>query len=105
MIKRSPPSFPRRRGPCPPVLLWRCRPPSQPRPPATQRARAASPAASDSLSHPEAPGNAAPPKSRCLRDLAEVGVLQVRVHWYQAGRFLLDIDKTKLAVVENDDLD
>src|ERR1700730_5488950 len=35
----------------------------------------------------------------------EVGVLQVRVHWYQAGRLLLDIDKSKLAVVENGDLD
>ena len=31
----SPPSSPRRRGPCPPALLWRCRPPSRSRPPAT----------------------------------------------------------------------
>ena|ERR1700728_4286564 len=63
VIKCSPPPSPRRRGPCPPVLLWRCRPPSRPRPPATQRATAASPTASDSLLHPAAPGRVARARS------------------------------------------
>jgi hypothetical protein len=37
--EHSPPSFPRRHGPCLEARLWRCRPPSRPRPPETQRSR------------------------------------------------------------------
>src|ERR1700750_2132989 len=46
-----------------------------------------------------------PQKPHPLRDLAEVRALQVRVHRYQAGRFLLYIDKSELAVFINGDLD
>src|SRR6202020_3155132 len=37
--------------------------------------------------------------------LAEVGILQIRVHRHQTGGFLLDIDKPEFAVVVDDDLD
>ena len=49
--------------------------------------------------------DAVSPKAHRPRNLAEVGVLQVRVHRHQAGCLLLDIDKPELAVVVDDDLD
>jgi hypothetical protein len=49
--------------------------------------------------------DAAPPKAHRLRDLAEVGVLQVRIHRHQAGSILLDVDEPELAVVIDNDLD
>src|SRR6266852_8108547 len=49
--------------------------------------------------------DAVPPKAHRSRNLAKIGVLQVRVHWKQAGGLLLDIDKAKLAVVVDHDLD
>src|SRR4051812_12685965 len=49
--------------------------------------------------------DAAPPKAHRLRNLAEVGVLQVRIHRHKTGSLLLYIDKSELAIVVDDDLD
>src|SRR5712675_722272 len=50
-------------------------------------------------------GDAVAPKTHRLRNLAEIGILQVRVQRDQAGCLLLDFDESELAVVIDDDLD